>query len=106
MLNSMEQNTPPQEATHEPNWFFRHILLTCISFLVILYLSIALSSYISVHKPSTSIPVVGSEGYSPAYSTDGDMPIGATCKCKDGTYSFSPNVRIACSHRGGIVQWL
>src|SRR5260370_37025803 len=33
-------------------------------------------------------------------------PQGATAQCRDGTYSFSRNRRGACSHHGGVAQWL
>jgi Protein of unknown function (DUF3761) len=31
---------------------------------------------------------------------------GATALCRDGTYSYSANRRSACSHHGGVAQWL
>ena len=33
-------------------------------------------------------------------------PTGATAKCKDGTYSKSKSHSGACSHHGGVDQWL
>jgi hypothetical protein len=33
-------------------------------------------------------------------------PTGATAKCKDGTYSKAKNHRGACSHHGGVAEWL
>ena len=33
-------------------------------------------------------------------------PIGATARCRDGSYSFSRNHRGTCSHHGGVAQWL
>ena len=33
-------------------------------------------------------------------------PIGATAKCKDGSYSFSQTRRGTCSHHGGVSKWL
>jgi hypothetical protein len=33
-------------------------------------------------------------------------PEGATAKCLDGTYSFSQTHRGACSHHGGVAEWL
>lgn len=34
------------------------------------------------------------------------VPVGATAKCADGTYSFSKHRRGTCSHHGGVSQWL
>jgi hypothetical protein len=42
----------------------------------------------------------------PAYSTDGQVPAGASARCGDGTYSFSENRRGTCSGHGGVSQWL
>lgn len=33
-------------------------------------------------------------------------PVGATAKCRDGTYSFSQSHRGTCSHHGGVQTWL
>src|SRR5437660_1265621 len=44
----------------------------------------------------------GNEVHSPANSTDGSIPAGATAKCGDGTYSFSQSHRGTCSHHGGV----
>lgn len=33
-------------------------------------------------------------------------PIGATAKCRDGTYSFSQSRRGTCSWHGGVAVWL
>ncbi len=33
-------------------------------------------------------------------------PTGATAKCKDGTYSKSQHHSGACSHHGGVAEWL
>ena len=32
--------------------------------------------------------------------------LSATALCADGTYSYSANRRGACSHHGGVAQWL
>ncbi len=42
----------------------------------------------------------------PAAAADGAAPSGATAKCKDGTYSKSKTHRGACSHHGGVAEWL
>jgi uncharacterized protein YgiM (DUF1202 family) len=33
-------------------------------------------------------------------------PIGATAKCRDGSYSFSQTKRGTCSHHGGVEYWI
>lgn len=33
-------------------------------------------------------------------------PVGATAKCRDGSYSYSQSHRGTCSHHGGVAQWL
>lgn len=33
-------------------------------------------------------------------------PVGATAKCRDGTYSFSQSRRGTCSWHGGVAAWL
>ena len=50
--------------------------------------------------------VDGNKVHSPAYSNDGDVPAGASARCKDGTYSFSQNRRGTCSGHGGVASWL
>ncbi len=44
----------------------------------------------------------GATVHSPAASTDGQVPAGATARCVDGTYSFSQSRRGTCSHHGGV----
>jgi hypothetical protein len=34
------------------------------------------------------------------------VPVGATAKCRDGTYSFSHSRRGTCSWHGGVANWL
>lgn len=34
------------------------------------------------------------------------IPIGATARCRDGTYSFSQHRSGTCSHHGGVDEWL
>jgi hypothetical protein len=50
--------------------------------------------------------VDGNQVHSPANSTDGSVPAGATAQCGDGTYSFSQHHSGTCSHHGGVAQWL
>ena len=33
-------------------------------------------------------------------------PADATAQCKDGSYSHAQHHRGACSHHGGVKQWL
>jgi hypothetical protein len=35
-----------------------------------------------------------------------NSPTGATAKCKDGTYSHSAHHQGACSHHGGVAEWM
>jgi hypothetical protein len=44
--------------------------------------------------------------HSPAYSTSGQVPAGATARCTDGTYSFSQHHSGTCSGHGGVASWL
>ena len=37
---------------------------------------------------------------------DPAAPVGATARCRDGTYSFSQRQREACSGHKGVDQWL
>jgi hypothetical protein len=41
-----------------------------------------------------------------AKSSGNTDPTGATAKCKDGTYSKSKSHSGACSHHGGVDQWM
>lgn len=47
----------------------------------------------------------GHEVHSPAKSIQGQVPSGASAKCRDGTYSFSQHRRGTCSHHGGVDSW-
>jgi len=46
----------------------------------------------------------GNKVPSPRYSVG--IPVGASARCKDGTYSFSQSRRGTCSHHGGVSIWL
>lgn len=48
----------------------------------------------------------GNEVHSPANSTNGSAPAGASAQCRDGTYSFSQSRQGTCSHHGGVAIWL
>jgi hypothetical protein len=34
------------------------------------------------------------------------IPVGASARCRDGTYSFSQSRRGTCSWHGGVAAWL
>lgn len=58
--------------------------------------------------PSSTTPIVSSAPTAtpvPTTSTSG-TPAGATARCVDGTYSYSTSHSGACSHHGGVAQWL
>jgi chaperone required for assembly of F1-ATPase len=55
---------------------------------------------------NTYVNVDGRTVHSPAYSTDGSVPAGATAQCADGTFSFSQHRRGTCSYHGGVGHWL
>jgi FtsZ-binding cell division protein ZapB len=44
--------------------------------------------------------------HSPAHTSDGSVPVGATAECGDGSYSFSQHHSGTCSHHGGVAAWL
>jgi len=48
----------------------------------------------------------GKSVHSPAHTTDGKAPEGATAKCRDGSYSFSQSRRGTCSRHGGVGNWI
>jgi Protein of unknown function (DUF3761) len=50
-----------------------------------------------------SAPPVAAKEKTPAPST---APADATALCNDGTYSHAQHHRGACSHHGGVKQWL
>lgn len=50
--------------------------------------------------------VDGNQVHSPASSTNGQVPAGATARCSDGSYSFSQHRQGTCSYHGGVAQWL
>lgn len=60
----------------------------------------------SLSNNNTYINGTGNTVQSPAYSTNGSVPPGATAECADGTYSFSQSARGTCSSHGGVYQWL
>ncbi|MEM5405107.1 DUF3761 domain-containing protein [Paraburkholderia unamae] len=43
--------------------------------------------------------------HSPAHSRNGSVPVGATARCGDGTYSFSQHPSGTCSRHHGVAEW-
>ena len=41
--------------------------------------------------------------HTPTYS--GSIPVGASAKCRDGSYSFSLQRRGTCSYHEGVAEW-
>jgi len=100
-----------QEATYKPHWLDRHLLLTCCLLLFLLVLSIALFSHylnhIPVHRASILYPAVRpTTTQEQRLNNDFHIPVGATAKCVDGTYSFSPHYKDICAYNGGVSNWL
>ena len=50
--------------------------------------------------------VDGNQVHSPAFSSDGAAPSGATAQCRDGSYSFSQHRSGTCSGHEGVSRWL
>ncbi|HEY3597123.1 MAG TPA: DUF3761 domain-containing protein [Paraburkholderia sp.] len=48
----------------------------------------------------------GETVHAPAYSRSGNVPEGASARCRDGTYSFSRHHSGTCSRHGGVESWL
>lgn len=48
--------------------------------------------------------VYGNTVPNPYYSDS--VPVGASAKCRDGTYSSSQSRSGTCSHHGGVADWL
>ncbi len=48
----------------------------------------------------------GNSVHSPTYTQDNSIPIGASARCRDDTYSFSQSRKGTCSHHGGVDSWL
>ncbi|RFU43987.1 DUF3761 domain-containing protein [Paraburkholderia sp. DHOC27] len=44
--------------------------------------------------------------HAPARSLSGEVPEGATARCRDGSYSFSRHHSGTCSRHGGVAAWL
>ena len=64
----------------------------------------AVRNYESPTSVKTYVNSVGNTVQSPTYYQS--QPVGATAKCRDGTYSFSQSRRGTCSHHGGVARWI
>lgn len=64
------------------------------------------SSSSNLSNNNTYTNSAGNTVHSPASTTDGSIPEGATARCGDGTYSFSQSRSGTCSHHGGVASWL
>lgn len=47
-----------------------------------------------------------SESKAPTMAASSTDPVGATAKCKDGSYSHSKHHGGSCSNHGGVADWL
>ncbi|MEM5315566.1 DUF3761 domain-containing protein [Paraburkholderia sp. JHI869] len=47
----------------------------------------------------------GNVVHSPAHTRNGVVPVGATARCGDGTYSFSQHHSGTCSRHQGVAEW-
>ena len=56
--------------------------------------------------PNYYINSRGNTVQSPTKSPNGSVPVGASARCGDGTYSYSQSRRGTCSHHGGVAEWL
>jgi hypothetical protein len=61
---------------------------------------------VQLSNNNTYTNVDGNTVHSPAYTSDGSVPEGATAECRDGTYSFSQHHSGTCSGHGGVSRWL
>ena len=90
-----------------------------VSFLALLVASVCLATFAKTPSNYQPIPdesklvehgsYVNKSGntiHSPAHTKDGTLPVGATAKCRDATYSFSQHHQGTCSRHGGVAQWL
>lgn len=58
-------------------------------------------------QQATAKPVSMPKATTRATTTSSDTnPAGAIARCKDGTYSHAKSHRGACSHHGGVANWL
>jgi hypothetical protein len=58
---------------------------------------------VPLSNDNTYINSAGNEVHSPAFAPS--IPVGASARCRDGSYSFSQSRRGTCSHHGGVEEW-
>ena|SRR5690349_7457639 len=58
------------------------------------------------HSSRATVPTSAGAAKSADEKEAGNSPTGATAKCKDGTYSHSAHHQGACSHHGGVAEWM
>jgi len=56
--------------------------------------------------PRATVPTNAGAPKSAGEKEAANSPTGATAKCKDGTYSHSAHHQGACSHHGGVAEWM
>src|SRR5689334_9308189 len=57
-------------------------------------------------SPRATVPTSPGASSSPRGDQAASSPTGATAKCKDGTYSHAAQHQGACSHHGGVAEWM
>jgi uncharacterized protein DUF3761 len=57
-------------------------------------------------SPKTTAPPTAGTPKSGGEKEAASGPAGATARCKDGTYSHSAQHSGACSHHGGVAEWM
>lgn len=84
----------------------------CGSFLALLALASTVHAYQSSPPDESQLQehghYVNHDGHvvhSPAHSQNGSVPVGATARCGDGTYSFSQHHSGTCSRHHGVAEW-
>jgi hypothetical protein len=60
----------------------------------------------TLSNANTYVNVDGKTVHSPARTSNGSPPAGASAQCRDGTYSFSLHRSGTCSGHGGVSRWL
>ena len=71
---------------------------------IALFLFVFIGSFSSVSaKTLYYTNIYGSKVHVPVQTQV--IPIGASAKCKDNSFSFSASRRGTCSHHGGVKTW-
>jgi len=58
------------------------------------------------HSPRATVPTNAGAPKSADEKEAANSPTGAAARCKDGTYSHSAHHQGACSHHGGVAEWM